>query len=124
MLALAAGARHEPSTTGGDMDWNQERGPSGAAGEPAYRTPVLLASLAGLSLCGAAALLAASSPFPANRGLVLPAHVLVIAVPLAAGLYGLHREPGSRFARLLVLAGLFWSPTMLAESGDSLLYSV
>ena len=53
-------------------------------------------------------------------------HALVIAAPIGAGLYALYSQPASagRFGRLLVLSGFLWSPTLLAESADSLLYSV
>ena len=42
---------------------------------------------------------------------------------MAAGLYAVYRNPGGRFGWLLLLAGVLWSPTMLAESSDSVLYS-
>ena len=47
-------------------------------------------------------------------------------MPIAAGLYALYAQPasGGRFGRLLVLSGFLWAPTMFAESGDSLLYSL
>ena len=35
---------------------------------------------------------------------------------MAAGLYAVYRNPGGRFGWLLLLAGVLWSPTMLAES--------
>jgi signal transduction histidine kinase len=105
------------------MDRTQQRGLLEAVRRQPSGTWVALVSLTALGLCAAAALFTATSPFSANRGLMLAGQVLVIAAPVAAGLYGLRREPGNRFARLLVLAGLFWAPTMLAQSGDSLLYS-
>ena len=43
---------------------------------------------------------------------------------MAAGLYAVYRNPGGRFGWLLLLAGVLWSPTMLAESSDSVLYSI
>jgi PAS domain S-box-containing protein len=51
-------------------------------------------------------------------------HALVIAAPIAAGLYAVYVHPGARFGWLLILAGVLWSPTMLAESPDSVLYSI
>jgi PAS domain S-box-containing protein len=51
-------------------------------------------------------------------------HALVIAAPIAAGLYAVYRNPGGRFGWLLLLAGVLWSPTMLAESSDGVLYSI
>ena len=49
---------------------------------------------------------------------------LVIAAPMAAGLYAAYRHLGGRFGWLLMLAAVLWSPTMLAESSDDVLYSV
>jgi PAS domain S-box-containing protein len=51
-------------------------------------------------------------------------HALVIAAPISAGLYAVYRQPRARFGWLLVLAGVLWSPTMLAESSDGVLYSI
>ena len=48
----------------------------------------------------------------------------MIAAPIAAGLYAVYVHPGARFGWLLILAGVLWSPTMLAESSDSVLYSI
>jgi len=59
-------------------------------------------------------------PFPAT------VHVLVIAAPIAAGLYALRTQPApaDRFGWVLLVAGVLWSPTLLAESADSVAYSV
>ena len=47
----------------------------------------------------------------------------MIAAPIAAGSRR-YMHPGARFGWLLILAGVLWSPTMLAESPDSVLYSI
>src|SRR4051794_40821804 len=52
------------------------------------------------------------------------AQALAISVPVAAGLYALRRDPASRFARLLVVTGLAWAPTLLAMSERSVPYSI
>jgi PAS domain S-box-containing protein len=79
---------------------------------------------AGVALSLAAAWMAATGAGPEPRGFSAAAHALVIVAPLAAGLYAVYRHPGGRFGRLLVLASFLWSPTMLAEASNSVLYSV
>ena len=81
---------------------------------------------AGLALSAAAVAVALTGAGPEPRALAAIVHALVIAAPIGAGLYALYSQPASagRFGRLLVLSGFLWSPTMLAESADSVLYSV
>ena len=79
---------------------------------------------AGVALSLAAAWVAATGAGPEPRGFAAVAHALVIAAPISAGLYAVYRHPGGRFGWLLVLVGVLWSPTMLAESSDSVLYSI
>ena len=49
---------------------------------------------------------------------------LVIAVPIAAGLYALRVPESARYGFALVAAGLAWSTTALGEAGESLPYSI
>ena len=49
---------------------------------------------------------------------------LVIAVPIAAGLYALRVPENARFGFALVAAGLAWSTTALGEASESLPYSI
>jgi PAS domain S-box-containing protein len=79
---------------------------------------------AGVVLSAAAAWIAATGAGSEPRGLSATAHALVIAAPIAAGLYAVNRNPDGRFGWLLLLAGVLWSPTMLAESSDGVLYSL
>ena len=79
---------------------------------------------AGVALSAAAAWIAATGAGPAPRGFSAVVHALVIAAPIAAGLYAVRVNPRGRFGWLLILAGVLWSPTMLAESPDSVLYSI
>ena len=79
---------------------------------------------AGVALSAAAAWIAATGAGPAPHGFSAVVHALVIAAPIAAGLYAVYVHPGARFGWLLILAGVLWSPTMLAESPDSVLYSI
>jgi PAS domain S-box-containing protein len=87
------------------------------------RTLAALAAL-GTALCVIAAVLAENSPFGDRTGVAVVAHVLVIAAPIGAGLYAVSGRRASRFGWLLVLAGLVWAPTMLAESGNGVAYSL
>jgi PAS domain S-box-containing protein len=79
--------------------------------------------IAGLLLSIAAAWVSLIGPGAEPQGPAAVAHALVIAAPIGAGLYAISRHPGGRFGWLLLVAGLLWSPTMLAESSDSVLYS-
>jgi PAS domain S-box-containing protein len=79
---------------------------------------------AGVALSAAAAWIAATGAGTEPRGFTAAVHAAVIAAPMAAGLYAVSRNPRGRFGWLLLLAGVLWSPTMLAESSDSVLYSI
>src|SRR5215213_2775228 len=79
---------------------------------------------AGVALSAAAAWIAATGAGTEPRGFSAVVHAVVIAAPIAAGLYAVVRNPGGRFGWLLLLAGVLWSPTMLAEASDSVLYSI
>jgi len=79
---------------------------------------------AGVALSAAAAWIAAAGAGNEARGLSAAVHALVIAAPTAAGLYAVYRNPRGRFGWLLLLAGVLWAPTMLAEASNSVLYSI
>jgi len=86
--------------------------------------PTTLVALAGLAVCaGAVAMVAASVPGNEafGRGLV---ELLIIATPIAAGLYALQTGASRRLAFALVGVGFAWSLTALAESSDSVVYTV
>ena len=85
-----------------------------------------LAALAalGAGLCLTAGVVAVSSPFVDHPGVVVTGHVLIIGVPIGAGLYAIARRRAARFGWLLVIAGFVWAPTLLAESADSVPYSI
>jgi PAS domain S-box-containing protein len=98
--------------------------PSATGADREVAPPVAgLAALgaAGVALSAAAAWIAATGT---GTGFSAAVHGLVIAAPMAAGLYAVYRNPRGRFGWLLMLAGVLWSPTMLAESSDSVLYSI
>ena len=102
------------------------RPPATGAGTDLVPPVAGLAALgaAGVALSAAAAWIAATGAGPAPRGPSAALHALVIAAPITAGLYAVYRHPRGRFGWLLILAGVLWSPTMLAESADSVLYSI
>ena len=56
--------------------------------------------------------------------LVASVRALMVAVPIAVGCYAWHRRPNERFGPLLIVAGLLWFVTTLAESDSSVLYSI
>src|SRR3954471_9257515 len=76
-----------------------------------------------LATAGAVAITLDSAPSE-HRATAALLHGLIVAVPVALGCAALARRPDDRFALLLVVAGLLWSTTALAESGDAVLYSL
>jgi signal transduction histidine kinase len=48
----------------------------------------------------------------------------MVGVPIVVGIYAWHRRPDDRFGPLLVAVGFGWFLTTLAESGNSVVYSV
>ena len=72
---------------------------------------------------GAAALGASGEPGD-HAALVAMGRALMVAVPIAAGLYAHFRRPDERFGLLLVAAGFGWFLTTLSESSDDVLYSI
>jgi signal transduction histidine kinase len=93
-----------------------------ATGRARDRALVAIA-VTGAGLCVAAVLLAASGPNPnrVDRGL---REGLIVGLPLIAGIYAARSRRDARFGFLLIAAGFCWSITALAQSTDSLLYSV
>jgi signal transduction histidine kinase len=88
-------------------------------------TPGTLSALAAagvVATAGAVGVSVAAAP-PDREAVAGLLHGLVVAVPVALGCAELARRPDDRFALLLVLAGILWSTTALAESGNAILYS-
>jgi signal transduction histidine kinase len=98
---------------------------AGVAHGPQGATFAVLAAAA-IVLSGVALWVGLSGTGEDLRVLGAIAHALIIAAPIGAGLYALRTqsEPNDRFGWTLVAVGLLSSPTLLAESGDSALYSV
>jgi signal transduction histidine kinase len=90
------------------------------------RRSAALAALAvcGVALCGVAVVAVAANSAADSRLERALTEALIVGVPMAGGLLAL-RNPGTvRFGVLLTGAGAIWSLTALAESSDSLPYSV
>jgi PAS domain S-box-containing protein len=106
----------ELSTPAGSV--NHERGPR--------RATLVGLACAAVLLSAVAVWVALTGAGPQPRALAASLHALIIAAPIAAGIYALRTQPApaDRFGWLLVVAGLLWSPTLLAESADSVLYSI
>jgi signal transduction histidine kinase len=82
------------------------------------------AGAAGLALCGIAVAVTLSDATTPNPGLAAAGRALMVGVPIAVGLYAWRRRPEERFGRLLVAVGFGWFLTILAESGNGVLYSI
>jgi signal transduction histidine kinase len=85
---------------------------------------VLTLSAAGLAACAAAVALTLSGSHTSSPALEAEVRAAIIAAPIAVGLYVWFRDPWTRFAKLLVLAGFALSVTTLAQSSNDGLYSV
>ena len=85
-------------------------------------------TLLALALSGAAATIAAAALGFAGAagqpGLAALARALIVAVPIAVGLYAWSRRPSQRFGILLVALGGGWFLATLSESPDPAVYTV
>jgi signal transduction histidine kinase len=96
---------------------------SGTLGRAPSRLETRL-GLAGAALCvGATAVAASGAPSDAAVGRAL-LELLIVAVPVAAGLYVLRAELNPAWAIALVTVGFSWSLTALAESSLSVPYTI
>jgi signal transduction histidine kinase len=95
-----------------------------AAGLGPISTRALVAIAAtGALLAGAAAAIALAGDMPHKVSLA-ERQALIVAMPIAVGLYAWREGTHARFGRLLVMAGAGWFLVALSGSGDSLLYSI
>jgi signal transduction histidine kinase len=84
---------------------------------------LLVLALAGVAATAAAAVLAYNGA-ASQPGLTAFARAVIVGVPVAVGLYAWYTGPNERFGALLVAAGGGWFVTTLAESHDSLAYTI
>jgi signal transduction histidine kinase len=75
-------------------------------------------------LAAGSAVLAVTDRAPGDRPVAITVQALCILLPVALGLARLTYDRSDRFARLLIGAGFLWALTALAQSPDSVLYSV
>ena len=94
-----------------------------AAGREPRRLALLGLAVAGTAATAAVALVAYGGA-DSQPGLNALARALIVAVPLAVGGYAWHRGPDTRFGLLLIAAGAGLAVTTLAETDDSLVYTV
>jgi signal transduction histidine kinase len=87
-------------------------------------TPALLGmAAAGALLAGLAAVVALTGDMPHEVALA-ERQALIVATPIAVGLYAWRERTHARFGRLLVLAGVAWFLAALSSSGNEILYSI
>ena len=82
------------------------------------------ATAVGLGLCAVTAAVTISGSTSDHAELEALVRVLTVAAPIAVGVYALQRPPFERFGGLLVLAGVAWFLTTLANSDQAVLYSI
>jgi signal transduction histidine kinase len=83
-----------------------------------------LVALAGLTLSAVAAAMTAANVTGEGTALAAVARGSMVGVPIAVGIYAWYRRPEERFGRILVVLGGGWFLTTLAQSSDSLAFSV
>ena len=81
-------------------------------------------SAAAIAMCAITGALTASGSSSNHAELEALVRMLTVAVPLAVGLFALHRPPFERFGTLLIVAGCVWFLTTLAGAEDATLYSI
>ena len=85
---------------------------------------LIAAGVGGLLLSGLAFAIVATSDQPGDRPLIAFVRALIIAIPIAVGIWLWSQPPYERFGRLLVVAGYVSFIAALAESSNSWLYSI
>ncbi len=99
-------------------------GAVGQRGASRQRRALIAAGTGGLLLSCLAFAIVLTSDQPGNRPLIALGRVLIVAVPIAVGIWLWSQAQYERFGRLLVLAGYVSFVAALAESSNSWLYSI
>jgi signal transduction histidine kinase len=102
--------------------WLPRRGATARDGDRQLDLRLTFAAVSGALATGITVVIALSNAIPAE-GLVAVGRGLMVAVPIAVGLWTWRNRPDERFGQLLVAAGFGWFLTTLAESANSVLYS-
>ena len=98
--------------------------PAAATDAPRIGLPALLALTAmGAVLVGVAATVALAGDMPHDVSLA-ERQAVIVATPIAVGLYAWREGTHARFGRLLVLAGACWFLVALSSSSNEVLYSI
>jgi signal transduction histidine kinase len=84
---------------------------------------LLVLGAAGALLAGVAGAIAVAGDMPHDVGLA-ERQALIVATPIAVGLYAWREGTHARFGRLLVLAGGAWFLAALSSSSNDVVYSV
>jgi signal transduction histidine kinase len=84
---------------------------------------MVLVGVAGGALTVLAVLVTVTGGLSAHPWLAAAGRGAIVAVPIAVGIYAWHRQPYSRFGRMLIAVGAGWSITALAGSSNAVLYS-
>ena len=79
---------------------------------------------AAVAMCAVTGALTASGSRSEYAWLEAVARVLTVAAPIAVGVFALHRPPFARFGRLLLIAGVVWFLTTLANADNATLNSI
>jgi signal transduction histidine kinase len=79
---------------------------------------------AAVAMCAVTGALTASGSASEYAWLEAVARMLTVAAPMAVGLFALHRPPFVRFGTLLLIAGLVWFLTTLANADNATLYGI
>jgi signal transduction histidine kinase len=114
-----------PESSGSEIAAGLARPLTGAphAGRDDRGPNLLLAGTAGLAFTALAVVVTATGGLSADPWLAAAARGAIVAVPIAVGLYAWHRQPYSRFGRMLFAVGAGWSIAALAGSSNAVLYS-
>src|SRR5215207_2938239 len=89
-----------------------------------FRAGTAAVFAAGIGMCSVTAAVTLSGPTSEHGELEATARVLMVALPIAVGLFALHRPPFERFAMLLVASGVGWFLATLSNSDDAVVYSI
>jgi signal transduction histidine kinase len=84
---------------------------------------MVLAGVAGGALTALAVLVTVTGGLSTHPWLAAAGRGAIVAVPIAVGIYAWHRQPYSRFGRMLIAVGAGWSIAALAGSSNAVLYS-
>jgi signal transduction histidine kinase len=123
VVAQPEGNLRESPPRGARMHSDSHASPA-ATDPPRIGVGAMLAlTAAGALLAGVAAAVALAGDMPHSVALA-ERQAVIVATPIAVGLYAWRDGTHARFGRLLVLVGAAWFFAALSSSGNELLYSI